>query len=213
MSLSNDNGIALIGSGALALEIIELVGSSTFSACYTDPEFISLARVDLPLFSDLQALRKKTRYFILGLAVPADRVRLTSLLIGAGFEPASPLIMPSAVISPSSSIGLGTIIGNGTQLGSQCKIGAHNVIMHHVVLGHDTTTGEHVIFNSGVCVAGYVNIADNVVVNANATLATEIDVGDNAFIAPGAVCFRSVPAGFRAVGNPARLFSPDVKCR
>ena len=84
--------------------------------------------------------------------------------------------------------------------------------MRHIVLRHDSTTGNQAIFNSGVCVAGYVNIANNVVINANATLANEIDVGDNVYIAPGAVCCRSISPGFRTVGNPARLFSPDTSC-
>ncbi len=214
MSKPGESGIALIGAGALAQELLELFSAADarfFSACYAEPEFTTGARIGLPLISDLSALRKKARYFVLGLAAPQDRVRITYQLTAAGLEPAHPLIMPTAIVSPTASLAPGTLIGHGVQVGSRCRIGAHNLLMHHVVFGHDTTTGEHVILNSGVYVAGYVTLHDKVVINANATLTKGIVVGENAFIAPGAVCFRSVPESATAVGNPARFFAGSTR--
>lgn len=200
--------IALIGSGALALELLEMFGRERFVAAYCDPQFVAAARIDLPLHTSLSALAQVATHYVLALADAADRTRLEQALQSAGMQPAPALILPSAVLSPSATIGAGSVIGHGVQIGSRCRVGQHNFVMHHAVMGHDSCTGDHVVLCPGVFVSGYVTLENAVTVQANAALAKGITIGEAALIAQGASCFRSVPAGMQAIGNPARIIPP-----
>ena len=51
-------------------------------------------------------------------------------------------------------------------------------------------------------------LGDNITVGANASVLGSIVIGDGVLIGPNAVVFNDVPAGCRAVGNPARVIPP-----
>jgi len=205
------SGIALIGTGALALEILEYFGRQTFSCCFSDPEFAANSRLELPLHTDIDTLQRHAHFFVLGMAVPQDRLDLCARLAAAGMEPAPPLIGSGTVISPSATVAAGSVIGHGVHVGSRSQIGPHNLVMHNTILGHDLTTDEHVIISPTVFVAGYVRIGKCTVINAHASLARDLVVGAQAFIAQGAACFRNVPDGGRAIGNPAKIFPGNAQ--
>ena len=197
--------IALIGNGAMALEIFELTAPNTFAVVFCDPAYADGNRVDLPQCTAVSELGRLASHYALAIANPQDRSRMVGELEMAGLRPCPPIIMPGAFVSPSAAVGAGTIMGNGVQVGARCRIGVHNFLMHNTVLGHDSSTGAHTIFSPGVFIGGYVNIGDRVTVQANAAIARALHVGDDALIGLGASCFRSVPAGASAIGNPARI--------
>ncbi len=207
----NDCKVALIGTGALSLELVESFGIDRFVAAYTDIAFLNQARIDLPLFFSMGALSAKASHYVLAVADPSERTRLSALLDEHGMKPAPPMIMPGALISPSAVIGMGSVVGHGVQIGSRCRLGEHNFIMHNVVIGHDTRTGRYVTLCPGVFVSGYVDIDERVIVHANATLAKGIKVGSDVLICQGASCFRSIASGSHAIGNPAKIMQPMKK--
>lgn len=54
-------------------------------------------------------------------------------------------------------------------------------------------------------------LGNRVYVGANACLLGPITIGDDAKIGAGAVVLCDVPAGWTAVGNPARLLPPKAQ--
>ncbi|MGI4848984.1 MAG: hypothetical protein ACRYGK_12715, partial [Janthinobacterium lividum] len=88
------SGTALIGTGAMALELLELFGAQAFAACFTDAAFAAAARVHLPLCTDMAQLRCHASHFVLALADPEDRRRLAQRLLAAGLLPAPPMVLP-----------------------------------------------------------------------------------------------------------------------
>jgi acetyltransferase EpsM len=198
------DGIVLVGTGAIAQEMVDTFGSERFVAAYCDPAYAASARVSLPVHIALAPLRALASCYVLGLADPADRLRLATELERHGLRAASPLVADTARVSPSALLGEGTVLAPGVQIGPRARVGAHNMLMHHTVFGHDAVSGMQAVIGPGVHVAGDTVIGDCVVIRANATLAKGITVGDHALIAQSAACFRPVPAHTTAIGNPAR---------
>jgi len=196
--------IVLVGTGAIAHEMVDTFGAARFVAAYCDAAFAAAARVPLPVQTSLAQLRAVASCYVLGLADPRDRLRLAMELERHGFRPAPPLVADGARVSPSAQLGAGTVLAPGVQIGPRARVGAHNLLMHHAVFGHDAVSGSQVVIGPGVHVAGDTVIGEAVVIRANATLAKGITVGDHALVAQSAACFRPVPAHATAIGNPAR---------
>jgi serine O-acetyltransferase len=80
----------------------------------------------------------------------------------------------------------GVVFHGGAVIGINC------MIMQQVTLGM-IGAGE------------YPTVGDNVYIGAGAKIIGRVRIGDGARIGAGAVVLADVPAGFTAVGNPARL--------
>jgi UDP-3-O-[3-hydroxymyristoyl] glucosamine N-acyltransferase len=199
------DAIVLVGTGAIAQEIVDVFGRERFVGAYCDPAYAALARVDLAVYTSLASLRALASCYVIGLADPTDRLRLASELERHGLRAAPPLIADTARVSPSAQLGEGTVLAPGVQIGPRARVGGHNMLMHHTVFGHDAASGVQVVIGPGVHVAGDAVLGDCVVIRANATLAKGITVGDHALVAQSAACFRPVPAHATAIGNPARV--------
>lgn len=197
--------VALIGTGAIAQEFVEIFGAACFVGAYCDPAYAATARVALPVYTCMRQLRGVASHFIIGLADPAHRARLAREAERNGLVAAPPLVASTAYVSPTASVGDGSVLTHGVQIGANARLGEHNFLMHHTVFGHDTRSGSHVVLGPAVQVAGEVIFGDGVIARAGATLAKGITVGDYALIAQSAACFRSVPAHSTVIGNPARV--------
>lgn len=80
--------------------------------------------------------------------------------------------------------------GLGVVINDQVKIGQNVTIMQGVTIGGAS---------SGIPI-----IEDDVIVCANATVIGGVTLGRGCVVGAGAVVIRDVPAGYNAVGNPAR---------
>lgn len=71
--------------------------------------------------------------------------------------------------------------------------------MHYSSLGYDVTV------NSGVVVAGYVNIGEGTEIGTGATVSNNITIGKHCIIDASSVVTKDIPDGVLAYGNPCRV--------
>lgn len=200
--------IVLIGTGAVAEEVVEIVGRERFVACFTDPAYASQARVDLPLITDIGRLPAIATHFVLAFSGHDARERMRSRLLALGLQRAAPLLSPRAQVSPSAQLARGTLIGHFVCIGPRTQIGSDTLIMHTASIAHDSHVGADVFCGQGAKISGHARVGDRSVLGANAVVSRGIAVGMDVEIASGAVCFRDIADGYRAIGNPARLMLP-----
>lgn len=103
----------------------------------------------------------------------------------------------------------------GIEIGRDVTLGPGVYFVHAlgVVLGGDARIGARVRFYGNNTVGtvrddGYPVIEDDVVVGAGARILGPIRIGAGAQIGANAVVMQDVPAGWTAVGIPARLLPP-----
>lgn len=106
-------------------------------------------------------------------------------------------VLSAAELDPAARIGrpFNLSHGTGVVIGPNVAIGDGCIVSQGVTLGsrHDMRMPE---------------LGNRVDIGANAVLLGPITVGDDAKIGAGAVVLCDVPAGWTAVGNPARLLPP-----
>jgi len=110
-------------------------------------------------------------------------------------------------------------IVTGIEIHPQARIGRGLAIMHGVgiVISADAVIGEECCIHQGVTVGGggstpgVPTLGSRVYIGANAVLLGPITIGNDAKVGAGAVVLCDVPAGYTAVGNPARVLPPKAK--
>lgn len=110
-------------------------------------------------------------------------------------------------IHPGCVIGRGVTVDHatGVTLGETCVIGDNVYLMHDVTLGA-TGTGKE--FDR------HPKIRDGVFLGAKSTVLGNVEIGQGATVAAAALVNKPVPAGYTAVGIPAKLIPPkDVSTR
>src|SRR5215469_2294849 len=96
-------------------------------------------------------------------------------------------------IHPNARIGPGLFIAHGgpIRIHEATKIGADCAVVHGCTIG----AGPH---------GGGATIGDHVAIGCNSSIIGTVHVGDGAVVAPNTLVLRDVPAGFTAIGVPAR---------
>lgn len=96
-------------------------------------------------------------------------------------------------------------------------VAGRSLRIHHgfgLVVNGGARIGANVVLRQGVCIGSKVSggaapeICDDVDFGVNAIVLGDIRVGVGARIGAGSVVLQSVPDGYSAVGNPARLLPP-----
>lgn len=208
--LQADERIVLIGTGAVAEEVVEIFGPGRFIGCFTDAAYAAQARVDLPVFTDIDQLADTATHFVLAFSGHDARERMRIRLLAQGLQRASPLISPHAVVSPSAQLASGAMIGHFVCVGPRTHIGNDTLIMHTASIAHDSRVGPDVFCGQGAKIAGHAQVGARSALGANAVVGRSVSIGADVDIASGAVCFRDVPDRYQAIGNPARLIAPPA---
>jgi carbonic anhydrase/acetyltransferase-like protein (isoleucine patch superfamily) len=132
-------------------------------------------------------------------------------------------VAPTAVVSGDVQVGPGARILFGAVLSSEggpIEVGAGSVIMEHAVLRgtarHPTRLGLEVLVGPHAYVTG-AQLGDHVFVATGAMVFNGATLGSASSVALGAAVHigcrvpdeTRIPIGWVAVGNPARLYSPD----
>jgi bifunctional UDP-N-acetylglucosamine pyrophosphorylase/glucosamine-1-phosphate N-acetyltransferase len=121
-----------------------------------------------------------------------------------------------ALVGPYAHLRNGTEIGTGARIGNFVEIKASTLApgakAAHLAYIGDAAIGERSNIGAGTITANYdgknkhrTTIGKDVRIGSNSTLVAPVEIGDGALTGAGTVVLRDVPAGERAVGNPARL--------
>jgi carbonic anhydrase/acetyltransferase-like protein (isoleucine patch superfamily) len=156
-----------------------------------------------------------------GTRVRAGPVRIRHLG-GTPWVHADAYVAPTAVLSGQVSIGAGSCIMHGAVLaaeGGPVQVGAGCVIMenavlrgtvpHPLLLGDRALAGPHTQL-TGASIAGEVFLAAGAMALPGAHLGRAATVGLGAIVHVGAIVAprARIPAGWIAVGDPARIYPP-----
>lgn len=202
--------IIIVGAGDFGREAVTLIQSiNKITPTYNILGFINdipdaLDGINIPyqILGSIQDWQpKENEYFIMGIASPAGKEKIASLLKsrGAKFET---LIHPAALISDYAEIGEGCVIGGRSSVGACTKVGdfvhiAGSMVGQDAIIGDFTTT-------TGFANVTNARLGKRVFVGSHAVILNHLKVGDDAFICAGSIVFNNVKAGSKVIGNPAK---------
>lgn len=141
--------------------------------------------------------------FVVAVADPAARRRLTDSLLACGHEPGQ-IIHPRSVVSPGAALGPGCVVLAGAFISTGTKLGAHVQVNYNATVGHDTVLGDFVTVLPAANVAGAVTVGAAVTVGSNACVLQGLRIGPGGTVGAGAVVTRDLPDGAIVAGVPAR---------
>jgi len=116
-------------------------------------------------------------------------------------------VHPTAIIGINVDISEGCLIMPNVVITTNIKIGSSVFINIGSVIGHDCLIGDFCSLAPHTDLAGHVKLGDLVTLGTKTTIAPRQKIGDEAFIGAGSVVLRNIPAGAKAVGNPAKIIS------
>lgn len=195
----------LIGSGALARDIVNVAGRECFAGTYVDPGFAADPVEGLPVFTSWAEARMVTSQYIIGVLDRNHRLKARQAALEAGFYPAPPLIHATAQVAGSARLAPGCVVGYFSVIGPGAELCEDVMVMFSAIVSHDAYIGENSVILHGACVGGYCRVGQGCFVGANSVLSPKITIGDDSFVAAGASCFKSAPECSMLLGNPARI--------
>jgi sugar O-acyltransferase (sialic acid O-acetyltransferase NeuD family) len=194
--------VAVVGAGGLGREVVDtLLAAGRVPLCFVDDGRAGQVVRGLPVVTPAQA--PVGALFVVGIADPAARRRLASLLSGRGLAPAT-LVHPGATVAPETTLGEGSLVLGGAYVSSSVAVGPHSQVQYNATVGHDTVLGWGVTVLPGANVSGSVRLDDDVTIGSGAVVLQGRHVGRGAFVGAGAVVTRDVAPGTVVVGSPAR---------
>lgn len=214
MTLTSLVVVGAAGTGRETLDIVENVNAvaPTFrllGVLDDTPEGVQLERLAergaqyLGTIADWLSASPSQVSFVVAIAAPSVRKKLTDQMLNAGHKPAT-LIHPRAIIGSSAQIGEGSIIYGGAQISTNVQAGKHAIVNMNACVGHDCRFGNFVSINPGATVSGEVKIEDEVLVGGRATILQGLTVGRGTLIGAAALITKSTPSNVIATGIPGR---------
>ena len=125
--------------------------------------------------------------------------------LGLPWERFATIIHPSAHVSQWAELGRGCLILQQCTLSAGCKLGDHVVMLPGCRISHDTVVEDYNVLATGVILCGHVRVAPNCYLGAGSLVRERLQLGEGCLVGMGSVVVKSVAAGQRVAGNPARL--------
>ena len=92
----------------------------------------------------------------------------------------------------------------GVVITSNAVIGDHVCVLPNTVIHHDVHIGAWSLVGSNVTIAGSTVVGENCYIGSGSSLMNGLSIGAGTLVGLGSNVIRSVPAGARIAGNPAR---------
>ncbi|MGI8684401.1 MAG: NeuD/PglB/VioB family sugar acetyltransferase [Acidimicrobiales bacterium] len=192
----------VVGAGGAGRETLDVaIAAGVAVSAFVDDRLAGSTVRGLPVMAPGQAPAGSG--FVIGIANPAVRRRLTALLEAQGLLPVT-VVHPRAVVGPETTVAPGCVIMAGAHVSSSVRLGRHVHVQYNATVGHDAVLGDYVTVYPGANVAGAVHLDDDVTVGSNAVVLQGLRVGRGSFVGAGAVVTSDAGDGKVLVGVPAR---------
>jgi len=141
-------------------------------------------------------------YAIIAIANPTTKERIAKSL--EDIVQWENIIHPLAVIKRSVKMGHGNVVQHFSSINSNACIGDHCLINSNTVVGHDVELGDFSSLMHQVGIMGDCIVGKKTFFGVGAKTLPRIIIGEGAIIGAGAIVTKSVRAGKKMAGNPAR---------
>lgn len=169
-----------------------------------DPHSQRYAYLQRPLLSSIDDYQvQKDDVFICAVGSAKGREATVKKIRMKGGQFLS-VINRTSLIQGSARIGEGVFIGPYTVIGDRAALKDHAMLNTHSSIGHDAVIGEYTCVMSYVDITGCCQIGKKVFLASGCRMTPSTRIGDGAYVGIGSVVLRSVKAGAKVFGNPAR---------
>ncbi len=198
------NKILLMGSGSLAVDLIDMFGREAFAGAYVDDGFGLTGVGDLRRWHDLADSARRGQRFLLAVADAEQRQRFADMAEAAGLRPCEPMVSRHAVIAKSAQLAVGSVVAHFAVIGPAAQLMPHVLVMHNAVVGHDSVLHHNCVVCAGASIAGGVHLGSGCFLGPNAVIAPKVQIAAGSFLSAGTACLRNVDQPSVLIGNPAR---------
>lgn len=207
--------IVILGSGAHGIDILDcLLESNRVQERCRPLGFLDdrPTRESVHGFPILGGLREAARFasevqFVTAMGSPTSYRHKPALLESLGIDRQrwANVVHPSASVSQWAEVGQGCVILQQCTLSAGCRLGDQVVLLPGCRVSHDTVVGDYTTLATGVILSGFVEVERNCYLGAGSLVRERLRLGEGCLVGMGSVVVKSVAAGVRVAGNPARL--------
>lgn len=202
--------LIIIGAGGFGFEVAAYAEdiakhdhSLTIKGFLDDTKPVGAFHAGYPILGGTTTAIDPAAHYIIALGQPHHRQTLTEKFAARGVRWAR-LVHPLAYVAATAKIGQGGIVAPFAFIGPETVLHDQVLVNVHATVGHEAQIGAFAVLSPYANINGAARLGDGVFVGSNATIVNGATIGTRSKISAGAVVYSDIPAGVRALGNPAR---------
>lgn len=205
--------IAIYGAGGQGREVAQLIRAINrvhpqweFVGWYDDGVEAGTVMAGYPVLGDMAALNAVSEPLAITVAIgwSATKQKVVERIQNPHIS--FPVLVHPSVIWESGEVqlGEGTVLQAGVICTTNVQVGRHVLVNLGCTLAHDCKIGDYVGLMPSVNISGEVTVGDTAYIGTGAQVLQQLNIGARAVIGAGSVVHKHIPAGYTAVGVPAR---------